>query len=82
MNRISFGDLRKVLREEKLEGFEARLPIQITVNEQPAFIIERIENIISLSDIHPAMRIKLKAMERIARPYGPTKIDTDEFKVA
>lgn len=81
MFKISFGDLRRVLRDEKLEGFEAKVPIQLIVNGEPKYVIEKIENIVSLSDIHPAMRIKIKALENIARMgRTPAKIDVEEFK--
>lgn len=63
MNQLSHTDLRRLSAAE----LEKLVPVELTINGFPRFVIDTPENIITLSDLHPRVRIQLKALERKAR---------------
>jgi len=67
MNVISWSELRKLSFAEA----EKLLPITLTVEGIPTLAIDKIEDVLVLSDMHPAMQIKLKVLSARARMGMP-----------
>ena len=63
MERVAISDWRTW----KVAQINENLPLMITIEGVDAFLIDRPENIIVVSDLHPRVRNNLKALEYRAR---------------
>jgi len=70
MNIISWSELRSLSATETLKI----LPVTITVNGFAVMGLDKIEDIMITSDLHPNVKMQLKAREQMARAgMPPTK---------
>ena len=67
MNRITMTDLKRMGTGAILDA----CPLEITVEGEPVFVIESLDSVIALSDLHPRVKIMLKNMEQKARAGMP-----------
>jgi hypothetical protein len=78
MKEITFSAFKQFIHEKGAERLSQNLPLTIMVNCEPAFIIDRIDNVIPLSDMHPRMKNILRQLENRARMGMPKKTITKE----
>ncbi len=67
MYTVSINNFKKMSRKDVLE----KLPLTITYDNEPLVTVDLPENIITISDLHPRVRIMLKAQEGKARMGMP-----------
>ena len=63
MNQITWSKLTTVGARKIAE----KLPMEVTLDGEPMFIISKAEDVIVVSDLHIRVRNMLKAMEKRAR---------------
>ncbi len=63
METISLTDLKR------MSGItiKTHLPLQVTMEGEATFVFEHVDNVITLSDLHPRIQTMLRAIERKAR---------------
>lgn len=63
MERVAISDWRTW----KVDKINENIPMMITIEGVDTFLLDRPENIIVVSDLHPRVRNRLKALEYKAR---------------
>lgn len=70
MNIIGHAELRRLTKGE----IEDLMPMIVTNDGEPYAVIDKPENVITLSDIHIRVRNMLRAMEKRARGGMPPPV--------
>jgi len=63
MHTITFSDMKRL----SLADLKVLLPVTVTFEAEPALMVDVPENIITLTDLHPRIKIQLRAAEQKAR---------------
>lgn len=70
MNETTLTDIRRL----SVAQINDLVPLVLTANGEPVFIIEKLENVIALSDLHINVRHQLRAQEQKARVGLPSPL--------
>ena len=72
MNTISLSEF-KALGSAKIKEL---LPLTIFVDGEPEMVVDKPENVITLSDLHPRVQNRLRGQEQLARAGMPAPVRT------
>ncbi len=70
MREVAFSDFSRM----KAAEMPSLMPMIVTVNSIPTFLVDKMENIIVLSDLHPRVQHMLRAIENKARMGMPPAV--------
>jgi hypothetical protein len=71
MNQVKFSDLSKIINKGGVAGLSEVLPLQIVVNCEPIFVLDKVDSVVVLSDLHPRVQHRLRGIELRARSGMP-----------
>lgn len=74
MKILTIAEVGKIMHYSGADKLMSVLPLTVIVRDKPAFVIDKVGEVICLSDMHPRMKNMIRAMENRAR-MGMPKVE-------